>query len=196
MVGCVSLSWMATWEGKSFQALLVFLKRRTMSYRDAAHQKYCCFKRSSLPRSRLPKLLATYESGIGAHVLVIGVQDGRDGLSPLLVSNRAFILSRVEFLEVEFTRSCLAAPQPKVVGGRCAVPGNYSSRKQSGCTFTGSVPTRDVIGHSLHNFPALPDRFLLTAFVAAPLVSCHQRSPCIGDLTCICGHGRRTGCRP
>lgn len=49
----VDRTWMATWLGKSFQAFLDFLNRLTISNRDAAHQKYCCFKRSSLPRSRL-----------------------------------------------------------------------------------------------------------------------------------------------
>lgn len=58
-VGWVSLSWMATELGNSFHAFWLFLNRRTMSYSEAAHQKYCCFSRSSLPRSRLLMLVVT-----------------------------------------------------------------------------------------------------------------------------------------
>ena len=35
--------------GNSVIGLSVFLKRRTISAREAAVQKYCCFKRSSFP---------------------------------------------------------------------------------------------------------------------------------------------------
>lgn len=58
------------------------------------------------------------------NVLVIGVQHGRDGLSSLLIGDRALIFSRVELLEIKFTGCCFAAPETEIVRGRSLVTGN------------------------------------------------------------------------
>src|SRR4051812_16742621 len=55
------------------------------------------------------------------YALVIRVKHGGNCLSPLLISDRALILSRVELLEIELPGCCFAAPQAKVVGGSSLV---------------------------------------------------------------------------
>ena len=71
-VGCVSLSWIATCWGNSFHGRFVFLNRRTISWSDAAHQKYCCFNRSSLPRSMLIETLVYPLDGLSKTHLSFG----------------------------------------------------------------------------------------------------------------------------
>jgi hypothetical protein len=117
---------MATELGNSFHAFLLFLKRRTISYREAAHQKYCCFRRSSFPRSRL-EIVSLGSTLRRLYVLVIGVKHSRNGLGALLVRYGAFILARVELLEVEFAASSLATPETKVVACASLVSGYYQN---------------------------------------------------------------------
>ena len=49
IVGCVSLSWMATFSGSVFQSALLRRKRRTRSASEQATRKYSCTKRSPCP---------------------------------------------------------------------------------------------------------------------------------------------------
>jgi hypothetical protein len=61
------------------------------------------------------------------YLLVVGVEHGRDGLSTLLVRDRALVLARVELLEVELATSSLAAPETEVVAGASLVTRNWSN---------------------------------------------------------------------
>lgn len=72
--------------------------------------------------------------------VVIGVEDGADGLSTLLVGNGAFVVTAVELLEIELASGGLAGPESQVVG--------------SGGIVTGD---RNIVGNGLDNLAAFPD---------------------------------------
>jgi hypothetical protein len=68
-------------------------------------------------------LRAEKESNIN-YLLIIGIQNRRDGFGTLLIGNRALILARVELLEVEFSARGFATPQAEIIAGRSLVTGN------------------------------------------------------------------------
>ena len=49
------------------------------------------------------------------HALVVGVEDGRDGLGALLVADRCLVLASVELLKVKLAAGSLAGPKTEVV---------------------------------------------------------------------------------
>lgn len=72
--------------------------------------------------------------------VVVGIEDGADGLSTLLVGDGAFVVTTVELLEIEFAPGGLAGPQPQVVGSRGVITGDGN-----------------IVGNGLDNFAAFPD---------------------------------------
>lgn len=56
--------------------------------------------------------------------LVVGVENGGDGLGTLLISYRALVFARVELLEVKLAASSFAAPKTQIVASAGLVSRN------------------------------------------------------------------------
>lgn len=95
-------------------------------------------KRGSNPEVLLlqTKLLTTIE-------IVVRVQDRTDGLSTLLVSHGALVITAVELLEVKLSTGSLTRPQAQIISSWCVKSRNWN-----------------IVSHRLDNFTALPDDFL------------------------------------
>lgn len=106
----------------------------------AAHNiiERCCHPEVLLLQSQLFTLLQ----------VVVGVQHGTDGLSPLLVGDSSFVVAIVELGEIEFASGRLARPESQVV---C-----------SGCSVTRDG---DIVGNGLDNVAAFPDKSSLAIVV-------------------------------
>jgi hypothetical protein len=91
-------------------------------------------ERSSAPEVLLlqAKLLTAVEAAVvrhkltycGVYLLVVRVENSRNGLGTLLISYRALIVTVVELLEVELAAGSFAAPKAEVVASACLVSGN------------------------------------------------------------------------
>jgi hypothetical protein len=58
--------------------------------------------------------------------VVVGVEDCADGFCALLFADTRFVVSGIEFLEIEFT-SRLGRPQTKIVGRPISIPRDYTN---------------------------------------------------------------------
>lgn len=90
-------------------------------------------------RSSHPEVLLLQTQLLASLEVVVGVQHSADGLSTLLVGDRAFVVTTIELLKVEFAVRSLAGPETEVVGSRCIVTRNW-----------------DVVGDSANNLTTLP----------------------------------------
>ena len=125
IVGCVSLSWMATFSGSVFQSALLRRKRRTRSASEQATRKYSCTKRSPCP-------MLVESSGYKTRVSdsAVSVSATAPTKSPLLNS-----------LKIEIIRR-RGGPEPKRVDGLAAVADHGAvegDADQAGRSFRGSA---------------------------------------------------------
>jgi hypothetical protein len=87
-----------------------------------------------------PEVLLLQTKLFSALQVVVGVQHSTDGLSPLLIRDRTFVIAIVEFLEIKLSARCFTGPESQVVGCRRIITGDW-----------------DIIGDSLNNLTTLPD---------------------------------------
>ncbi len=87
-----------------------------------------------------PEILLLEAQLLAAVEVVVGVEDGADGLGSLLVRHGALVLAAVELLEIEFAARGLARPQPQVVGRRSPVTRNRHI-VGDGCDRLAAVPS-------------------------------------------------------
>ena len=71
-----------------------------------------------------PKVLLLEAELLAALEVVVGVEDGADGLGALLLGDGALVISVVELLKVKLAAGSFAGPQAEVVGGRGGVAGD------------------------------------------------------------------------
>lgn len=100
-----------------------------------------------MQRGSHPEVLLLETEFFATIQVIVGIEDGADGLSSLLVCYRAFIVAAVELLEVKFAAGRFAGPEAEVIRRWGVIAGNWHVVR-SGSNDLATFP----VGHRLSIF--------------------------------------------
>jgi len=79
-----------------------------------------------IQRGRDPEVLLLQAKLFATVKIVVGVQNCTDGLSTLLICNRALVVATIELLEIKLSTSGFARPETQIVGSRGVKSRNWN----------------------------------------------------------------------